>query len=182
MVEIRVENIVASIIFADKLDLGMIAKSVEEVKYEPERFHGLIYRLSNPKIATILFRSGKAICTGSKNVEDVYKTIEYIADMLRKAGLHIYKKSEIVIQNIVSVADLGGELDLTEAAIALGMENIEYEPEQFPGMVYRMKEPKVTILLFNSGKIVCTGAKNVEDASRAVDKLSEEFTSLGLLH
>jgi len=94
----------------------------------------------------------------------------------------VYKNLEIIVQNIVATADLGGELNLTETATSLGLENVEYEPEQFPGLVYRIKEPKVAMLLFSSGKIVCAGARSKEDASKAVEKLSEELTSLRLLH
>lgn len=182
MIEVKVENIVASTAFADKLDLDMIAQSVEGTEYEPEQFPGLVYKSSDPKTAMLLFRSGKANCTGAKNIEDIRKTVDIIADILRRLGVDVYKNFEIVVQNMVAVGDLGGELNLTETAMALGMENIEYEPEQFPGMVYRVKEPHVVILIFTTGKIVCTGAKNIEDASRAVEKLSEELNSLGLLH
>ena len=182
MVEAKVENIVASTSFADKLDLDVIAQSLEEAEYEPEQFPGLVYRLANPKTATLLFRSGKANCTGAKNVEDVRKTINIIAEKLEKIGVNVYKKYEIVIQNIVATSDLHGELNLSEVAISLGLENVEYEPEQFPGLVYRIKEPKVAMLLFGSGKLVCAGARKIEDASLAVDKLSKELTLLGLLH
>ncbi len=182
MIEVKVQNIVASTAFADKLDLDMIIQSVEGAEYEPEQFPGLVYKLSSPKTATLLFKSGKANCTGAKNVEDVRKTVDIIADTLRKLGVDVYDNLEIVIQNIVAVGDLGGELNLTETAVSLGLENIEYEPEQFPGMVYKLKEPKVAMLLFSTGKIVCTGAKNVEDASKAAEKLSKELDSLGLLH
>jgi len=182
MIEVTVENIVASTSFADKLDLDIIAKSIEETEYEPEQFPGLVYRLNDPKTATLLFRSGKANCTGAKNIEDVRKTVDIIAGKLRMIGVDVYGNLEIVIQNMVAVGDLRGDLNLTETAMALGLENIEYEPEQFPGMVYKLKEPKVAMLLFRSGKIVCTGARNTEDISRAVEKLSEELNSLGLLH
>jgi len=198
MMEIKVENIVASTTFAEKLDLDMIAQSLEEAEYEPEQFPGLIYRLSDPKTATLLFRSGKANCTGAKNVEDVRKTVDIIAEKLKKLGIDVYKKLDIVIQNMVAIdvykkldiviqnmvamADLKGELNLNEVAMGLGLENIEYEPEQFPGLVYRIKEPKVAMLLFASGKIVCTGARSTEDALKAVEKLSESLTSLGLIH
>ena len=181
MIEVKVQNIVASTIFADKLDLDMIVQSVEGNEYEPEQFPGLVYRLSDPKTATLLFRSGKANCTGAKNLEDVRKSIDIIAKTLRKLGVNVYKNFEIVVQNIVATANLGGELNLNETAMALGLENIEYEPEQFPGMVYRIKEPKVVVLLFSSGSIVCTGAKRVEDVSTAVEKVSKELNSLGLI-
>ena len=183
MLEVKVENIVASTTFADKLDLDAIAQSLEEAEYEPEQFPGLVYRLKNPKTATLLFRSGKANCTGAKNLEDVRKTIDIIADKLRKMGVDVYKNKdlEMVVQNMVAIADLGSELNLNEVAMGLGLENIEYEPEQFPGLVYHIKEPKVAMLLFGSGKIVCTGGRRTEDVSIAVENLSKELSSLGLL-
>jgi len=181
MIGIKVENIVASTVFAEKLDLDMIAQSLEEAEYEPEQFPGLVYRLKNPKTATLLFRSGKANCTGAKNIEDVRKTIDIIAEKLRKLGMDIHNNLDIVVQNMVAMANLDGELNLTEVATGLGLEKIEYEPEQFPGLVYRLDEPKVALLLFSSGKIVCAGARSTEDASKAVNKLSEELNSLGLI-
>ena len=176
------QNIVASTKFAEKLDLDIIAQSLEGAEYEPEQFPGLVYRLDKPKTATLLFTSGKANCTGAKNIEDVHKTVNIIAEKLNKLDIEIYKNPEIIIQNIVATADLGGELNLTETATGLGLENVEYEPEQFPGLVYWIKEPKVAMLLFSSGKIVCAGVRSIEDASKAVEKLSEELTSFGLLH
>jgi transcription initiation factor TFIID TATA-box-binding protein len=182
MIEIKVQNIVASTTFAEKLDLDVIAQSLEDAEYEPEQFPGLVYRLSNPKTATLLFRSGKANITGAKNIEDVKTNIKTIAEKLEKIGVKVYKNPEIVIQNIVATSNLGGELNLSEVAVSLGLENVEYEPEQFPGLVYRIRKPKVVMLLFGSGKIVCAGARNTGDVSKAVEKLSEELTSLGLLH
>ena len=181
MAKVKVENIVASTSFAEKLDLDVIAQSLEEAEYEPEQFPGLVYRLKDPKTATLLFRSGKANCTGAKNIENVQKTVNIIADKLRSLNIKVYEKLEIVIQNIVAISDLGTDLNLNEVAMGLGLENIEYEPEQFPGLVYRIKDPKVAMLLFGSGKIVCTGARKVEDVSKAVDKLIAELSSLGLL-
>jgi len=88
---------------------------------------------------------------------------------------------EIIVQNIVASADLGAVLNLNAIAIGLGLENIEYEPEQFPGLVYRIAEPKVVMLLFGSGKLVVTGGKKPADADAAVDKIVEELDGLGLL-
>ena len=182
MIEIKIQNIVASATFAEKLDLDFIAQSLEEAEYEPEQFPGLVYRLKNPKTATLLFRSGAANCTGAKNVEDVRKSVDIISDKLKKLGVDVYKNPKIIVQNIVATADLGGELNLNEVAQGLGLDNVEYEPEQFPGLVYRIKEPKVAMLLFSSGKIVCTGARSTEHASKAVEKLSEKLSSRGLFH
>jgi len=182
MIEIKVQNIVASTSFAEKLDLDVIAQSLEEAEYEPEQFPGLVYRLSSPKTATLLFRSGAANCTGAKNIEDVRKTVDILSEKLRKLGVKVYKNLEIIVQNIVATADLGGELNLNEVAMGLGLENVEYEPEQFPGLVYRVREPRVVMLLFGSGKIVCTGGKTTEDVSTAVEKVALMLSSMGLLH
>jgi len=181
MTEIKVQNIVASTTFAEKLDLDVIAQSLEDAEYEPEQFPGLVYRLSEPKTATLLFRSGAANCTGAKTIEDVKTTVDIIAEKLEKIGVKVYKNPQIIIQNIVATSDLGGELNLSEVAIALGLENVEYEPEQFPGLVYRLKEPKVAMLLFGSGKIVCAGARKTEEVMLAVDKVSKELSLLGQL-
>jgi len=185
MIEITLQNIVASTIFAEKLDLDIIAQSIEETEYEPEQFPGLVFRVKDPKTATLLFRSGKANCTGAKNIEDVRKTIEIVAGRLREIDIKdVYENKElkITVQNMVATASLEGELNLSEVAMGLGLDNIEYEPEQFPGLVYRIKEPKVVMLLFSSGKIVCTGGRKTEDVSVAVENLSKELTALGLLH
>ncbi|RLF65607.1 MAG: TATA-box-binding protein, partial [Thermoplasmata archaeon] len=87
----------------------------------------------------------------------------------------------VEIQNIVASVDLEGELDLTEVAVKFGPENVEYDPEQFPGLVYRMDDPKVAILVFGSGKLVIAGAKTTDDVKRAVEAIKEKLESLGLI-
>jgi len=184
MIDITIQNIVASTVFAEKLDLDIIAQSIEESEYEPEQFPGLIFRLEDPKTATLLFRSGKANCTGATNLKDVRKAVDIIAEKLKKIGLDLYQPNEreIIIQNMVATANLQGELNLNEVAMGLGLENVEYEPEQFPGLVYRIKEPKVVMLLFSSGKIVCTGGRTKEQVFKAVEELSKILASLNLFH
>ena len=181
MVEIKLENIVASTEFADKLDLDLIAHSLEGSEYEPEQFPGLVYHLNEPKTAVLLFRSGKANITGAKNVEQAHRTAEIVAKKLKEIGIKVYDKPKVVVQNMVGIADLKIEPNLNEVAVGLGLENVEYEPEQFPGLVYRIDEPRISILLFGSGKVVCAGAKKVEDVEKAVEKLSEKLRELGIL-
>ena len=85
------------------------------------------------------------------------------------------------IENVVASTYLGQELDLNKIEDAL--EGAEYNPQQFPGLVYRLDDPKVVVLLFGSGKMVCTGAKVPEDVTRAVDKIAAELRSaLSLIH
>ena len=178
----KIENIVASVNLAEELDLNTVATILDDVEYEPEQFPGLIYRIKKPKTALLLFRSGKANCTGGKSIEDVKASINIVLGALEKGGILVNKNPEIVIQNIVAVYDLESEINLNAVAIGLGFEQIEYEPEQFPGLVYRLKKPKVVALLFGSGKVVLTGAKRSEDLDLAVKKLRDELSASGVLH
>ncbi|ELZ68607.1 transcription factor [Haloferax prahovense DSM 18310] len=107
--------------------------------------------------------------------------MEQVFEELGSLGIPINDREEATVQNIVSSADLGTNLNLNALAIGLGLENVEYEPEQFPGLVYRIDEPNVVVLLFGSGKIVITGAKKVDYAREAIQVVSDEIESLGLL-
>lgn len=164
-----------------ELDLSTLALGLSGAEYEPEQFPGLIYRLKNPKSATLLFRSGKLVCTGSRSLSNVKQAIDTVVSDVKKAGIPISASPEIVVQNIVASSDLGQDINLNAIAISLGLERVEYEPEQFPGLVYRLDEPKVVVLLFGSGKLVCTGARTPQDVEAAVRKITEELQSIGML-
>ena len=151
-------------------------------EYDPEQFPGLIYRLKEPKTATLLFRSGKVVCTGAKSLDQVKLAIEKVIKHIEKAGIHIKDEPKITVQNIVATSDLGQKINLNAIAISLGLEKVEYEPEQFPGLVYRPDVPKVVLLLFGSGKVVCTGARKPQDVEDAVDKITIELRAAGQLH
>ncbi len=163
------------------MDLQSIALALGGAEYEPEQFPGLIYRLKEPKTATLLFRSGKVVCTGAKSLEDVRTAIQTVAGQIETAGIEIDKDPDIEVQNIVASSDLEQEINLNAIAISLGLERVEYEPEQFPGLVYRLDDPKVVVLLFGSGKLVCTGARQPSDVERAVERITEELQAAGLL-
>jgi len=182
MAVIKIENVVASTSLGAELDLQAIALALDGAEYEPEQFPGLIYRLKEPKTATLLFRSGKAVCTGGKSLEQVKLAIGKVAKQVEAAGVAVKKDPKIEVQNIVATSDFGAKINLNAIAMTLGLENVEYEPEQFPGLVYRLASPKVVVLLFGSGKLVCTGARKPEDVEIAVDKITEELKAAGLLH
>lgn len=182
MPKIKIENVVASTSLGEELDLQAIALALDGAEYEPEQFPGLIYRLKEPKTATLLFRSGKVVCTGAKSLEEVKLAISKVSKQIGKAGIIIKIEPKIEVQNIVASSDLGQEINLNAIAISLGLEKVEYEPEQFPGLVYRLDVPKVVVLLFGSGKLVCTGARKPSDVGDAVQKIMEELQGAGLLH
>ncbi len=121
------------------------------------------------------------MCTGAKSVDDVEVALRQIFDELRNLGIEVDDLPAIHIQNIVSSADLGTNLNLNAIAIGLGLEHIEYEPEQFPGLVYRLDEPDVVALLFGSGKLVITGGKQLTDAEEALSVIEDQLNDLGLL-
>ncbi len=181
MAKIKIENVVASTSLGEELDLKAIARVLGGAEYEPEQFPGLIYRLKEPKTAILLFRSGKVVCTGAKSLEHVKTAIDMVAKQIDAAGIPVNKNPEIVVQNIVATSDLGAQIDLNAVAISLGLGKVEYEPEQFPGLVYRIDEPKVVVLLFGSGKLVCTGARKPSDVEEAVEKITQELKAAGLL-
>jgi len=178
---ITIENVVASTGIGQELDLQSVAMDLEGADYDPEQFPGLVYRTEEPKSAALIFRSGKIVCTGAKSTDDVHESLHMVFDELRALSIPIDEDPEITVQNIVTSADLGQSLNLNAIAIGLGLESIEYEPEQFPGLVYRLEEPDVVALLFGSGKLVITGGKEPADAKKAVDVISERLSELGLL-
>ena len=181
MVDIKIENVVATTSVGRDLDLKAIALALDNAEYEPEQFPGVVYRIKDPKTATLLFRSGKLVCTGAKSIEAVHLAINTVIKRVEEAGISVDKNPKIVVQNIVASSDLHTELNLNAIAISLGLDRVEYEPEQFPGLVYRIKDPKVVSLLFSSGKIVCTGATKISDIKLAVEKMKKELSAAGFL-
>ena len=176
---IRIENIVASTSLNVKIPLEKIVEHLEGTEYEPEQFPGLVYRMKDPKAAALIFSSGKIVCTGARSIADVKKVVKKVVVMIKEAKLGEPKKYSIQIENIVASAKLEAKLNLDK--IAFELENSEYEPEQFPGLFYRMKNPKVAFLLFSSGKIVCTGVRKVEDIEFSVKILSKRLKSIDAL-
>ena len=177
---VNIENVVASATLKQKVDLNAVVKSYPGVEYRPEQFPGLVFRLKKPKTATLIFNSGKMVCTGAKSEKEAKRAVMKIIKELKKGGIIIISKPELKIQNIVASASLGGTIDLERAAFELG--KTMYEPEQFPGLIYRMDDPKVVILLFASGKLVCTGAKREQDVYEAVNKLHEILEEKNLIY
>lgn len=175
-----IQNIVASVTTGQNLDLEEIAANLSNVEFDPEQFPGLVYRLKKPKTATLIFNNGKMVCTGGKSEKASRKAIKKIVKNLNHAGIKIVSKPEIIIQNIVASGDLGYLINLEQASMTL--ENCLYEPEQFPGLIYRMKNPKTVILIFGSGKIVITGAKFEDQIPEVAKKVIERLSELDLLN
>jgi len=177
---INVENVVASATLDQKIDLQAVLKVFQNAEYHPKQFPGLVFRLKRPKTATLIFTSGKMICTGAKSEKQAKSAIRRVVRDLRNSGIIILSQPKIDIVNIVASGNLGGSIDLEEAVRV--MDNVMYEPEQFPGLIHRMDDPKVVLLLFSSGKIVCTGAKNEQMIQEAMERLSKMLKEKGLIY
>ncbi len=176
---INIQNVVATASLEQKFDLHTIVQATSGVEYRPEAFPGLVYRLKKPKTATLIFSSGKMVCTGAKSERQSRKAVMKVVEYLRKSGIVINGRPEIQIQNVVASAELRGIIDLEKTTYSL--EKTMYEPEQFPGLIYRMNDPKVVILLFTSGNLVITGAKKEEEVHRAVAILKKTLEEKELI-
>ena len=166
---VSIVNVVSSASIDQKMDLIKIEKKFPETEYNPEQFPGLVFRLTNPKTATLIFRTGKMVCTGAKSEELSITAVNMVVQKLRKAKINIKKDAIISVQNIVSSINLGGKIHLEKAARTLPRSM--YEPEQFPGLIHRMLDPKTVILIFASGKLVCVGAKLETEIHRSVHQI-----------
>ncbi len=168
---ISIQNIVASVSLSQRIDLHVIVEKFPQTEYNPNVFPGLVFRLKKPKTATLIFGTGKMVCTGAKSEKEARKAVGKVVRELRNKGIPITEKPIVKIQNIVASAALGGEIDLENVVYKL--DRVMYEPEQFPGAVYRMADPQVVFLIFSAGKLVCVGAKKEEQVYEAVDKLQK---------
>ncbi len=176
---IRIQNVVAVVTLNQRFDLNAIVKGNPGVEYNPKRFPGLVFRLKKPKTAILIFSTGKMVCTGAKSEKKAKQAVKKVIKELKNSGIIIPGKPEIKIVNMVASANLFGRIELEDCALSL--ERTMYEPEQFPGLIYRMDDPKVVFLLFTSGKIVCTGATKEEIVYEAVTKLHKQLEEKELI-
>jgi transcription initiation factor TFIID TATA-box-binding protein len=175
----KVENVVATVVLdiPAKIDLNILARKYDDVEYNPERFPGLVMRVEKPKATVLVFSTGKMVVTGLRQASDADEVVGEVVERIKKAKISA-ANPVITVQNIVASGDLHTPIDLNMAAVV--MEYAMYEPEVFPGLIYRMQDPKTVFLLFSTGKIVCTGGKTEEMVAEAVQKLSKEVREYGV--
>ena len=170
-INIEVVNIVVSTSLEHDIPLEKMAAVLSNTEYNPEQFPGLVIRIKEPKTSALIFSSGKVVCTGARSIQKVEESIQKIIESLEKINIKITIKPVINIQNIVASGSIGVDLNLN--VLAMKLNNTEYEPEQFPGLVFKLMEAKATFLLFSNGKVVCTGTKSEEEVHIALEKLVE---------
>jgi transcription initiation factor TFIID TATA-box-binding protein len=175
----KIVNIVISTSLEHKIPLERLIMDLPNTEYNPEQFPGLIMKIREPKASFLIFSSGKIVCTGTKSLEEVDFAIERLIDYMKKVDINITIKPKIKVENVVASSDINMKLDLNELAIKLT--NVEYEPEQFPGLVFKINdETEATFLIFGNGKIVCTGTKSDKDVHVAIKNLLQVLKANGI--
>jgi len=180
MEDITIENIIATSNIADELDLSSLSITIQGSQYDPNEFPGLVLKYNEPrKIAALLFSNGKVVCTGARDKNEITDIIKKIKKEINIEKTNLIEDPKIIIQNIVASIKLKSNLILADVLKLLPSENIEYNPDEFPGVVYRLDEMSIVILIFSSGKIVCAGAKTMEEVTTAFNSIKEALSSLG---
>lgn len=173
---VKIVNIVCSTSLEHDIHLIKLAETLPNTEYNPEQFPGLVMRIREPKTSALIFSSGKVVSTGAKSLAKVRESINEIIKAVAKIGVKITITPEITVQNMVAAGEIGMDLNLNQ--LAMKLENAEYEPEQFPGLVYKLPGTKATFLLFSNGKIVCTGTKSETKLKEAINKLVTNLKKL----
>ncbi len=172
VVKTKIQNIVLSVTYKDTtFNLEKVTKSLDGARYDPEVFPGITYKSTEPRASFLIFASGKMNCVGARSLKDAKMAINKLTRKLREAHIKVKTEPKVKVQNIVASVNFGRKFDLEH--IARSFDNTEYEPEVFPGLVFRLEDPKAVLLLFVSGKGVCAGAKSIKDVKRAAQKTSK---------
>lgn len=153
----QLQNIVCTVNLSCKLDLKKIALHARNAEYNPKRFAAVIMRIRDPRTTALIFSSGKMVCTGAKSEEMAKLAARKYARIVQKLGFPA-KFLDFKIQNMVGSCDVKFPIRL-EGLVLTHQQFSSYEPELFPGLIYRMVKPRIVLLIFVSGKVVLTGAK-----------------------
>jgi len=171
-VKTKIQNIVLSVTYeGTEFNLEKLDRSLDGARYDPESFPGVVYKSEDPRASFLIFASGKMNCVGASSMNDAKLAIKKLTRKIREAHIKVKSEPKVKVQNIVASINFGRKFDLEH--IASRFENAEYEPETFPGLVFRLDDPKVVILLFVSGKGVCAGAKSMRDVNRAAQNINK---------
>ena len=180
--KIIIQNCVASVNLFTSINLVSIYQQLIDddilvVSFNPEQFPGLILKTKKPKISSLVFSSGKLVITGAKSTEMVHEAVDAVMVILKASGTTIDEEPEIIVQNIVASGNFNKRTINLELA-SMWLEQSMYEPEQFPGLIYRLPVPKTVLLLFQSGNLVCTGAKTEDQVHEAVRKTYDDLEEI----
>jgi transcription initiation factor TFIID TATA-box-binding protein len=170
-VKTKIQNIVLSVTYeGTEFNLNKLARLLGGARYDPKLFPGVVYKSEDPRASFLIFASGKMNCVGARSMADSKLAIKKLTRKIREAHIKVKTEPKVKVQNIVASVNFGRKFDLEH--IAGRFENTEYEPEVFPGLVFRLEDPKAALLLFVSGKGVCAGVNSMRDVKRAAQKMN----------
>ena len=177
---VKIVNVVGSGSLDTEFDLKQVAADIGSIaEYDPDKYPGMYLRLEEEAPLITLYRTGKYIVTGADSEDAAHAIRERFLDLVADKGMIPEPGDEwFQIQNLVCTAELGESLNLNALAIGLGLESTEYEPEQFPGLIYRPSEGDSVVLLFASGRVVITGSPNLNAAEHTFATLKDEVTDV----
>jgi len=171
-IKTKIQNVVLSVTYeGTEFNLNKLARSLDGASYDPESFPGVIYKSEDPRASFLIFASGKMNCVGAESMANAKLAIKKLTRKIRESRIRVKAEPKVKIQNIVASVNFGRKFDLEH--IAGRFENAEYEPEVFPGLVFRLDDPKAVLLLFTSGKGVCAGVNSMRDVNRAAQKTNK---------
>jgi transcription initiation factor TFIID TATA-box-binding protein len=176
---IKITNVVASAALQGSVDLNAVVAAYPCAEHRPKQFPGVVLRLQRPKAVILLFHTGKLVCTGATSTEQAHKAIHHIVQQLHTNQIIRQHVVSIAIQNVVATGSVGGKVDLEKAAFLL--ERTLYEPEQFPGLIYRMEVPRVVMLIYVTGRFVCVGAKEEQEIHDALQQVQQQLKQHNLI-
>jgi len=173
--KVKVENVVASAIISHNIDLGKIHRLLRETEYEPDQFPALLYQKTYPKFTIILFNNGKLICTGLNGVEITRDTIFDFIDKLRECSIFLMDNIKIEIQSIIASAELDKRVTVKAIYNNRTLRNAELAPDGLEALIYRPPMEGMTCLIFPSGRIAFSGAKDIHQVERVYVELKEKL-------
>lgn len=166
---VKLQNCVCTVDLGTVLNLQSINNRTRNSEYNPSRFRGVVMRIRDPRCTALIFKTGKIVCTGARNENDAHFAARKFARILQKLSYPV-KFLDFKIQNIVATVDLRFPIRLENLNQVHGQFS-SYEPELFPGLIYRMVKPRVVLLIFVNGKIVFTGAKTKTDILDSLENM-----------
>lgn len=181
MTDIEVANVVGMITYRQELDLAALAETFSErgeitgVTYAPADNHWLQTRFSPDDTYVAFYRTGRCSIAGGNSISHFHSTADRVNGVMRDL-LEFEYEPTVEVSNIVTTVDLGSPIPLELLTLELGMDVVEYEPEQFPALMYRGQE--YVILVFASGKLLCTGLTDLDAISGAIDDLKPQIQAV----
>jgi transcription initiation factor TFIID TATA-box-binding protein len=176
--KVKVENVVAVAMLGVDVPLDKLVSQTEKAEYEPEHTSGLVYKPGEKGVAALIFSSGKIVCIGTKSVDQAKETVKQVVEKIKKIGVNVPSDFKMEIESIVASSSIPVQPDLKEVASSL--ENGEYDPGKLPALVYRLPDSKVSIMLFQSGKTICSGARSMDEVQHALHKLKDALHKAGV--